>query len=116
MPPVSLATPYVLPFRVAVQPPPLLAGGGVALLRVVPQAPPDADATADYESVVTAFGVLASTGALAGAASSPAAAGGFDWSGPRPSGGGLEWKFTYCTFDERAAVVLAQLFLLSHPD
>ena len=115
MPPAPIATPYVLPFRVAVQPPPLLSGGGVAILRVVPVAQPDAAAAADYGSVVTAFALLASTGALAGTAGPPAAAADFDWSRTGPGVGGLEWKLTNCTFDERAAVVLAQMFLLSHP-
>ena len=110
-----IATPYDLPYRVAVQAPPLLSGGGAALLRVVPEGLPDADATADYDSVVTAFALLASTGALAGTAGPPSVAADFNWSGPRAGGGELGWEFANCTLDERAAVVLAQMFLLSHP-
>ena len=113
--PAPIATPYPLPFRAAVQSPPLLASGGAAVLQVVPVAPPDAAAAVDYASVVTAFALLASTGALAGTVGPPAAAGGFEWSEMRLSSGTLEWDFSGCVFDERAAVILAQMFLLSHP-
>jgi hypothetical protein len=112
-PPARPATPYDLPYKVRVQPPPLLSGGGVVALRVMPAKPADAAADADYAGVVTAFALLASTGALAGAAGLPAAGPALEWS--RAAGRGLEWTFTGCAFDERAAVLLAQMFLLCHP-
>jgi hypothetical protein len=86
----------------------------VALLRVAASGLRVPDAEAAYSSVVTAFALLASTGALAGVGGTPAAADALDWSGPEPVSGGLEWEFEGCAFDERAAVIAAQLFLLSH--
>ena len=110
----AIATPYDLPYQVRVQSPPLLSGGGLAILRIIPANAPVAAATADYGSVVTAFALLASTGALASPVDLPAASNRFNWSGPLSDGSALEWRFAGCVFDERAAVVLAQMLLLSH--
>jgi hypothetical protein len=110
----AIATPYALPYRAALQPPPLLSGGRKAILRVVAATTLDDAGVGDYDSVMTAFGVLALTGALAGTAGPPARAAAFDWSRPRRSGAAVEWELSRCVFDERAAIMLAQLFMLSH--
>jgi hypothetical protein len=111
---VPVATAYDLPFTVTLPPPPLLSTGQTVRLQVLPAAPRTEEVIEDYESVVTPFAVLAETGALAGASPSPAFARAFEWFGPEWVGAGLEWQFEGCVFDDRAAVVLAQLFLLSH--
>ena len=111
----AIATPYALPYRAAVQPPPLLSGGGKAILRVVAATSLDHAAVGDYDSVMTAFGVLALTGALAGTAGPPSQATAFDWSRPHRSSTAVEWELSRCVFDERSAVLLAQFFMLSHP-
>jgi|GEM_PF-3473154 len=108
----ALATPYLLPYAAAVQPAPLWSGGRTVVLRVTPAAGITQDAIDEYHSVATAFGLLASTGALGPA--SPLQAAQIEWSKPRTSSGAIEWQFMVCHQDERAAVVLAQWFLTSH--
>jgi len=110
-----IATPYALPYRVDIQTPPLMSGGRSAVLKVTPVGQLDSETAADLESVTTAFALLASTGALAGMAGPPGRAADFEWSKGLTNGGDLQWEFVNCSFDERAAVILAQMFLLSQP-
>jgi hypothetical protein len=81
---------------------------------VLPALSPDADAVKDYDSVVTAFALLASTGALTNFSDQTTTAIALDWNGPKFFNDMLEWEFSACTLQEQSAVVLAQMFLLSH--
>lgn len=114
----ALATPYVLPYRAAIQPAPLFRGGRTVVLRATPAGQLTTQAQQDFDSLATAFALLAKTGALAGSTATVVRATDLEWSAARVTANNVEWEFNLCDLDERAAVVLAQLFLMTqaaHP-
>lgn len=110
----QLATPYALPYRVAVQAAPLLRGGRTVVLRVTPARPLTTELQQELDATVTAFAILARTGALAASAATVVSSTSLEWSLSRVTGNHLEWEFNLCELDERAAVLLAQFFLTAH--
>jgi hypothetical protein len=108
-----LATPYCLPYRVQLSEAPLFSSGGTVTLRLIPVHTPDDAAVADFDGLVTSFCLLASTGAISDDSNQQVDAS-FDWSLPVVVGREIVWHFSNCRFQEQAAVLLSQLFLLCH--
>lgn len=107
---MSLATAYRLPYRIWSHEGPLFDGSDVEVyLR--PQGEAEAAAAA-YGAILTAFEHLAWTGALSGDRLAPSLSGIGVVERQRSGPDRLVWRLAECRFDERAAVILAQMFLL----
>src|SRR4051812_9027169 len=107
MPPPVVAMPYVLPFKVMLQAPPLLQAGGPVNLAVEFPHAPSADEIDEVSALLPLFTFLADAGALGGDTIAPWQSTVEDEERTAVSGKRVEWLLHGCRLDERAAVVLA---------
>ena len=111
---MPIATAYRLLYQMRGPAGPLFDGGDVELhLRLHADAAASEAAIAELGGIVTAFEHLAWTGALSGGHLAPWLSGIGVVEQLAAAGDHLVWRFEECRFDDRAAVILAQMFLLS---
>ena len=109
--PKPLASAYDLPYRVRYSAPRPFSSGIPLTLRISAKRE-TADAVEEYATVVTAFAMLAATGALSGDRLPPEEAAGLECD--QPLDHVAEWRLSGARLDDRALVVLAQLLTASH--
>jgi hypothetical protein len=113
---LTIVTPYVLPFPAKVSPPPLFSGGASVTLAVTAASSLTEDALMQLDGFVSAFSMLADSGALGGDRIPPWASHLDDTSEPISTGFVATWKLSGCHLDERSAVILVHLLLGAHEE
>jgi hypothetical protein len=108
---MALLSPYDLPFSMTVPAPGDLARGRTLDLRIWKRGALGEPQLQALGGVVTAWGILAKTGAMAGADLPAATSGLDDWAGPMVAAGSTSWVLSGVRLDDRAAIVLAHLLL-----
>jgi hypothetical protein len=111
---MDLYTPYELPYLVLYQPAPLFSAGGDLSVRGNFKDAVTDPALREAQWIMALFCELAFTGALCGDQVVPSDSTILDFTHPAAAGDSIEWTLTGCRTDERALIVLAQLFLLVH--
>jgi hypothetical protein len=115
---MALVTAYQLPFSMRAPARGELAASEAHLLRMQLGGPVTPEAIEAHGGTVTAWCVLAATGAMCGAAIESRLSGVDDFSRPMATPLGLEWSLVGVRLDDRAAIVLAHMMLPdweSHP-
>ena len=119
MPPKpAIATAYALPFEVTLSPPPLFSSGQSVEVRARLQRGAEPQVITALDALLTPFSFLGPCGALAGDSIEPWNSDIADTNLVSTTDDELVWRLDGCRVDERAAVILAQLVLLTqeqHP-
>lgn len=113
---MATVTPYELGFDVRLPAPGELRKGGDFHLRATLRRPPTDEAVTAYGATLTAWGLLASTGAMSGEHIEAARSGVDDWGRPVAGVAGLDWRLTGVRLDDRAPVVLAHMLRADHAE
>jgi hypothetical protein len=108
---MALVTAYALPFAVRAPARGELASAENHVLRMQMKGAVTPEAMTAHGATVTAWGVLAATGAMCGAAIEAHTSGMDDFSRPTATSTGLEWSLSGVRLDDRAMIVLAQMLL-----
>lgn len=111
---MATVTPYELGFDVRLPAPGELRKGGDFHLRATLRRPPTDEAVTAYGATLTAWGLLASTGAMCGEHIEAARSGIDDWGRPVAGVASLDWRLVGVRLDDRATVVLAHMLRADH--
>jgi hypothetical protein len=111
---MDLYTPYELPYRVLYQPAPLFSAGADLSVQGKFKDAVTNPVLREARWIMALFCELAFTGALCGDQVVPSDSTIRDFTHPAAVGDSIEWTLSGCRTDERALIVLAQLFLLVH--
>jgi hypothetical protein len=111
---LALAVPYDLGFEVRYAPPPLWSRGDDVFIGLEAKSSPGPDATREYDSLVTLFFMLATTGALSGAAIDPAKGRIRDRDAAVESAREVLFVLRGCRVDEAATILCANALSLAH--
>ena len=109
----DIITAYHFPFTVLHHPAPLFQGEYNVSLRAFPQHAVNQEMIDGLDALLMQFYMLASTGTLGGDTVAPWDSGVKNLIKPTIRGESIEWVLQGCDLDERAAVILAQLFLMT---
>jgi len=109
-----VATPYILPFPVLIEPAPLFSKGTDVALTVEMVGVVTDKALEMSDSFVDSFCVLAGTGALGGDAVPPWISTIADKGEARSGPESISWSLKDCRTDDRALVILVNLLLSVH--
>ena len=114
----QLVTAYILPFPVTYHAAPLFAQGVEVQITISLVNPVTQEVIDGYDALITAFVMIASTGALAGDSISPWESMLGEQIGPAVSAQKIAWTLSQCRVDERSLVLLVQQLLMlceQHP-
>lgn len=113
---MAIVTPYSLGFDMRIPAPGELRRGADFQLRATLRRAPTDDSVAAYRATLTAWGLLATTGAMGGEQLEAHRSGLDDFGRPVPGATTLDWRLQGVRLDDRAPVVLAHMLRTDHSE